>query len=214
MRTKQLNYLTGVVCAAFAWGVSAQAPAGTPVTGYIMHIQMTPAVCHLNSSQSKKRKCLEGYSLNIVGLYPENMSVRCQTTSSPLLAPLQAKVVARVMPDEQARVQLWHSMGGCVPMNASQYFRTIINYADHLKVPSEISRAETSLVVSAQIQQQFFKLNPQLGAKAIHFQCSSQRSNSYLTELQVCYNAKGQYKACPSHIQSNCPARYYIKGAY
>jgi ribonuclease T2 len=210
----KLNYLIGVACTVLVGALSLTAKAGTPVTGYVMQIQMTPAMCHLNSSQSKKRKCLEGYSLNIVGLYPETMSSRCQTTSSATLAPLQAKVVARVMPDEPARVQLWRDVGGCVPMNASQYFRAIINYADRLKVPTDISSAETYPVTAAHIQQQFFKLNPRLTSKAIYFHCQSQRNMTYLTEVRVCYNVQGQYKNCPTSIQSNCPARYYIKGAY
>ena len=211
---KDLNYWTGVAFALLTWGLLPQVKAGTPVTGYVMQIQMTPAMCHLNSTQSKKRKCLEGYSLNIAGLYPEQLSDRCHTTSSAILPPLQAKVVARIMPDEPARLQLWHTVGGCVPMNASQYFRAIINYADRLKVPMDISRAETYQVAASHIQQEFLRLNPQLSAKALHFHCQSQRNMSYLTEVRVCYNAKGQYKSCPQTIQSNCPSRYYIKGAY
>ncbi len=209
-----MNYWTGFSLLLLTWAGLPQVKAGTPVTGYMMQIQMTPAMCHLNMSQSKKRKCLEGYSLNIVGLYPEHMSERCRTTSSAILPPLQAKVVARVMPDEPARLQLWHSVGGCVPMNASQYFRAIINYADRLKVPTDISRADTYQVSASHIQREFLRLNPQLNSKALHFQCQSQRNISYLTEVRVCYNAKGQYKACPQALQSNCPTRYYIKGAY
>ena len=64
---------------------------------------------------------------------PETNQSNCSTDSSATLSPLQAKVVARVMPDNNARVQLWKSVGGCVPMNASQYFRTVINFAERLK---------------------------------------------------------------------------------
>ena len=209
-----MNYWTGFCLVLLACGFVPQGNAGTSVKGYVMQIQMTPAMCYLNSSQSKKRKCLEGYSLNIVGLYPEPMSERCQTTSSAALAPLQAKVVARVMPDEPARLQLWRSVGGCVPMNASQYFRAIINYADRLKVPRDLSRAETSQVTVSHIQSEFLRLNPQLNPKALNFHCQSHRNMSYLTEVRVCYNAKGQYTACSPVMQSNCPTRYYIKGAY
>ena len=75
--------------------------------GYVMHIQMTPAICSIDKSKIKQRKCLEGYSLNITGLYPETTTRECQTKSSAVLSPLQTKVVARVMPDEHARRQLW-----------------------------------------------------------------------------------------------------------
>lgn len=47
------------------------------------------------------------------------------------------------MPDENARVQLWQNVGGCVPMNASQYFRTIINFAERLKIPADLTSPNT-----------------------------------------------------------------------
>lgn len=187
---------------------------GATATGYVMQIELTPAMCALNPSQSKQRKCLEGYSLNIAGLYPEHLSSDCRTSSSANLPLLQAKVVARVMPDEAARVALWRNIGDCVAMNASQYFRTIINYADRLKVPNDLSQAETYQVSGSYIQQRFLKLNPQLPAKGIHFQCQQQRKTTYLTQIQVCYKSNGQYKACPSQLRSNCPSHYHIKGAY
>ena len=100
--------------------------------GYVMHIQMTPAICSIDKSKIKQRKCLEGYSLTITGLLPETPQRDCTTSSSAKLSLIQTKVVARVMPDENARMNLWRSIGGCVPMNASQYFRNIINKAQAL----------------------------------------------------------------------------------
>ncbi|PAL85559.1 ribonuclease I, partial [Acinetobacter baumannii] len=52
------------------------------VQGYVMHVQMTPAVCALDPSNQKQRRCLEGYSLTITGLMPEATSAHCSTQSS------------------------------------------------------------------------------------------------------------------------------------
>ncbi|MFW1836905.1 ribonuclease I, partial [Acinetobacter baumannii] len=81
----------------------------------------------------------EGSSRPITGLMPETTRPDCSTQRAATLSPLQAKVVARVMPDTNARVQLWRSVGGCVPMNASQYVRTIINFAERLKIPANLT---------------------------------------------------------------------------
>lgn len=182
--------------------------------GYVMQIQMTPAVCALDATRQKQRKCLEGYSLTITGLLPETTEVNCHTSSSANLSPLQAKVVARVMPDENARMLLWRSVGGCVPMSASQYFRTIINFADRLKVPSELSSAETRTIQMSRLKQQFLRLNSTLPASAIRFNCESSHGDPVLTNIQVCYQVNGQYKQCTSHIVSSCPASFLIKGSY
>jgi hypothetical protein len=56
--------------------------AAPVVKGYVMDVQMVPAVCAYDPLKSKKRKCLEGYSLNITGLYPETSTRDCTTNSS------------------------------------------------------------------------------------------------------------------------------------
>ena len=185
-----------------------------PVQGYVMSVQMTPAVCLIDSSKSKKRKCLEGYSLNIEGLYPDVAARECRTQSSAKLPPLQAKVVARVMPDEAARVQLWQAIGGCVPMNASQYFRTVINFAERLKIPADLTSPNTIAVQKENLRQQFTKLNPSLPPNGIRFSCQASRFDSILTEIRVCYQKNGQYKQCASHIVTGCPNEFTIKGSY
>ncbi|MDM1486852.1 ribonuclease I [Acinetobacter towneri] len=185
-----------------------------PVQGYVMSVQMTPAVCLIDSTKSKKRKCLEGYSLNIEGLYPEVATRECSTHSSAKLPPLQAKVVARVMPDDAARVQLWQGIGGCVPMNASQYFRMIINNADRINVPAVLTGQDTQTVQLGQLRSLFLKSNSGMSSKSIHFQCSNHQGSSYLTEIKICYNSAGRYKQCAANIGSNCPSQFVIKGSY
>ncbi|WP_180061979.1 MULTISPECIES: ribonuclease I [unclassified Acinetobacter] len=197
-----------------AWVMCTQNAFSAPVQGYVMSVQMTPAVCLIDSTKSKKRKCLEGYSLNIEGLYPEVATRECSTHSSAKLPPLQAKVVARVMPDDAARVQLWQGIGGCVPMNASQYFRMIINNADRINVPAVLTSQDTQTVQLGQLRSLFLKSNSGMSSKSIHFQCSNHQGSSYLTEIKICYNSAGRYKQCAANIGSNCPSQFVIKGSY
>ncbi|MGE8561117.1 MAG: ribonuclease I, partial [Acinetobacter sp.] len=108
-QTSVLGKLALFALSGAGLGLLAPRVFAAPVQGYMMVVQMTPAVCMLDTQKSKKRKCLEGYSLNISGLFPETSETECRTASSAVLSPLQAKVVARVMPDENARVQLWQA---------------------------------------------------------------------------------------------------------
>lgn len=188
--------------------------AAPVVKGYVMDVQMVPAVCAYDPLKSKKRKCLEGYSLNITGLYPETTTRDCTTNSSAKLSPLQAKVVARIMPDENARVTLWHNTGGCVPMNASQYFRTIINHADKLKIPDELTSQETQSIQANVLRNKMLRMNSGLVSQSIEFNCMQTRGGSLLTEIKICYKNNGQYKSCPTTIVGNCPATFIIKGSF
>ncbi len=195
-------------------GLFAPQIFAAPLQGYVMVVQMTPAVCMFDAQKSKQRKCLEGYALNISGLYPETSEYECRTASTAALSPLQAKVVARVMPDENARVQLWRGVGGCVQMNASQYFRTIINYAERLKIPKELTSPETRAIHQINLRLQFLRLNPGLPANAIRFSCSTFQGNAILAEVKLCYKKNGQYKRCSAEIENTCPNLLTIKGSY
>lgn len=202
------------VCIGFLLFTIQIYAAPTSPQGYVLQIQLTPAVCALDSSKQKQRKCLEGYSLTITGLIPETTQKTCEIQTSAALSPLQSKVVARVMPDQNSRTQLWRSVGGCVPMNASQYFRTMINLAEKLKIPADLTSADSKVVYQNQLKSQFIKLNPSLPSNGIHFSCQSSKSSSILTEIEVCYKVNGQYKQCSSQMVSNCPSSFFIKGAY
>lgn len=203
-----LSISVGISTSAF------KAYAAAPLKGYVMHVQLTPAVCALDKNKSKQRKCLEGYSLTITGLMPEINSSDCSSSSSAQLTPLQARVVAHVMPDEYARARLWSGVGGCVPMNASQYFRNIINKAEDLKIPADLTGFENKSVSLSGLKNQFLRLNPKLPREGIAFNCQSSQMNALLTGIQICYKTNGAYKQCSSQISSNCPSSISIKGSY
>jgi ribonuclease T2 len=195
--------------------LAAQSHASSQsLQGYVLDIQLTPAVCALDHSTNKLRRCLEGYSLTINGLIPETSQPDCATTSSPYLPPLQAKVVARVMPEESTRNRLWYSIGGCVPMNASQYFRNMINKADELKIPLDLTEVENKTVQKFALTHQFIRLNPKMSNDSIRYTCSGKGNKAVLTGIKICYKVNGQYKRCSEHVVENCPTTFSIKGSY
>lgn len=183
--------------------------------GYVMQIQMTPAICSIDKTKVKQRKCLEGYSLTITGLLPETPQRNCTTSSSAKLSPIQTKVVARVMPDENARMNLWRNIGGCVPMNASQYFRDIINKAQNLKIPDDLTGVDNKTVQQSTLKSQFYRLNPKLQKDSIQFSCATNSKRQVvLTNIQVCYKVNGQYKQCSNSQTLDCPKTFMIQGSY
>jgi ribonuclease T2 len=73
-------------------------PALAAPTGYIMDVQMVPALCSLYPELAKKRKCLEGYSLNISGLFPETSQQDCSTQTTRLHGHAYGRVLEGVFP--------------------------------------------------------------------------------------------------------------------
>ena len=200
--------------AGIAMSISQVFATPVDLQGYVMQVQMTPAVCSLDQTKKKQRMCLEGYSLTITGLIPETTKQQCSTTSSPNLSPLQDKVVARVMPDEGARNRLWSGVGGCTGFTASQYFREIINKAGKLEIPSDLTGVENKSVQLNTLKNQFAKLNPTMHKDSIRFNCQSSGKTVLLTGIQICYKVNGLYKQCSNQVVSNCPNSFFIKGSY
>jgi ribonuclease T2 len=99
-------------------------------------------------------------------------------------------------------------------MNASQYFRTVINFAERLKIPASLTSSTNVEMQQSALRQQFVRLNPSLPQNGIRFSCQLSRSDVVLTEVKVCYTVKGQYKQCANHVVSNCPGEIMIKGSY
>lgn len=90
--------------------------------------------------------------------------------------------------------------GGCVPMNSSQYFRTIINYAEKLKIPEELTSQETRQMQAAVAHDKMLRLNPGLPAPGVQFSCQPSYAGSILTDLKICYRSDGKYKQCSNNV--------------
>ncbi len=186
-------------------------------TGYVLQIELSPALCKIDDAQKKTRQCLEGYSLTVAGLMPEGVNEKsCETTSIAALTPIQKRVLMRIMPDENIQARLWRAIGGCVSMNASQYFRLMVNYAEKLNMPSEVTTPTSIRINRDALQQKFLQLNVGMPAAALQLGCQTEsQKNTLLTNIQVCYQNNGNYKTCRiERVANQCPSKFVIQGSY
>ncbi|MBL4860088.1 MAG: ribonuclease I, partial [Acinetobacter sp.] len=92
--------------------------------------------------------------------------------------------------------------------------RNVINYAERLKIPADLTSSENKTAQLHSLRGQFQRLNPGLPASGLRFSCRTHRQTNILTEVKVCYKPNGQYKGCAENIQENCPNSFAIKGSY
>lgn len=216
LKPRSLQYLMylGTGC---AWGLLSMMSSSSYAapSAYDLKVELSPAVCLLDPSQQKQRKCLEGYSFVILGLFPDTTH-NCVTATSAQLPPLQAQAISRVMPNEYVRQQVWTQVGGCESGNASQYFRKIVNFSQKLKIPNEVRSSKTYQASYHHIENRLIQVNQQLPKEAIRLICQTQRKQTFLTQIHVCYKSNGQYKACTASVpaQQICPSSFMIQGTY
>lgn len=182
--------------------------------GFALKIELSPAICKLDPAQRKTRQCLEGYMLTVTSLTPEGVpSTGCEASSVPALTPIQQRLLMQIMPDENVQARLWRSVGGCVSMNASQYFRLIVNFAARLNIPSEVTTPTTLSVNRENLRQRFMQLNHTMPKESLQISCEKlDRRSTLLTSLKVCFQTDGRYKACHVERVTNCPEQFMIQG--
>lgn len=198
-------------CLLFSFSTMSQASP----SAYSLKIELAPAICLLEPLQQKQRKCLEGYSFTILGLFPDTPR-NCITATSAQLPPLQAQAIARVMPNEYVRQQVWTQVGGCEISDASQYFRKILKFSQNLKIPNEVRPSQSHQVSYQEIQKRFVQVNQNLPREAVRFICqtNTKSKQTLLTQIHVCYHANGRYKECTTPVQNTCPSSFTIQGMY
>ena len=183
--------------------------------GFILDIELSPAICKIDPKQKRTRQCLEGYSLAVAGLYPIKHTKPCETSSFLTLTPVQKRVLMRIMPDENIQVRLWRSIGGCIGMNAHQYFRLMVNYAERLNIAEEFSTPTTLRVNREWLEKRFIQQNTGMTEQSFKFSCKSLDSKTkVLTNLKVCYEANGRYTSCGFDDKNSCPTQFVIQGSY
>lgn len=197
-------------------GWSGMAKVWAAPNGFIMQIELSPAMCKIDHSQKKMRQCLEGYSLVVSKLIPEGVNPKsCETSSVAVLTPVQKRILMRIMPDENAQARLWRAVGGCVSMNAGQYFRLIVRYAEKLNMPAEVTTPNSIVVNRDRLKQRFIQLNPNMPSTAIQFSCAAAQHKPVLTKIQLCYKTNGNYTPCREVVvNASCPSQFAIQGSY
>lgn len=210
---KIAHLLLTTICGGLIFSTNT---AWSAPTGFVLDVELSAAVCRLNPNLKKSRQCLDGYNMSVLGLLPEGVNHKsCETAHLFSLTPIQRRLLMRIMPDEQSQMRLWKSIGGCVEMNAAQYFRTMVHFAERLNMPAELSSNQTIRVHRDGLQQRFLQLNRDMPSHAIQLSCQAERGQAVLTQVQVCYKQNGQYQAC--HVEKsrqNCPSQFQILGTY
>lgn len=201
-------YFAPIATAAVLQGMMM--PAHAANNARVLMIEMTPALCSMQSSRSRLRQCLEGYSLTVSGL-DLGYGSSCNNRSEPRLTPLQLKVVNRIMPDSTIRTQAWQRYGACSPYSSSTYFRQIVNMASELELPRELNTGNSYTVSKSSFVNQMTRLNPGMRAGSLDLICQDgNRRQSVLTQVRVCYDGNS-FGQCENVID-NCGNNFIISG--
>lgn len=212
---KFIHYASITVLAYIVPLGSTTAIAAT--TGYVLKLNLTPAVCRLDATQKRTRQCTGGYSTTVAGLWPEGVNMRqCSISGTPNFAPVQRRLLSRVMPDENQQIRLWRSVGGCLSMNSTRYFRTLLETAEQVRLPPEVTPQRNVFVNRIALRQRFAQLNRGLTTESLYFSCAVDRSRNIalLTQINICLNVNGNYKPCEGARILTCPNIFSVQAVY
>lgn len=198
-------------CGSAAVSMSAVAATETRLSNqnrnHRLVLEMTPAMCLFYPSRTQMRQCQEGYRVTVETL---DLGYDCVSSTTPVLSPVQEKVVHRIMPDDTFIRQAWRRYGVCSPYSASEYFRLVTRYTSELRLPTELTQSGQYRVDKNAFSQKFRRLNPSIGINRIYFSCQQAQQQSILTKIEICY-ANNNRNNCPQ-IADTCQDQMTIWG--
>ena len=104
------------------------------------------------------------------------------------------------MPSPQLIQHEWLRHGTCSGLSQEDYFQTIEQVRQQLRIPAEFTAPIRQVQTSPQfIKQKFAAANPTLDVAAIRVLCGR-----FLSEVRLCYDKQLKPRPCSSDVRDNC----------
>lgn len=172
---------------------------------YVMSLSWSSAWCALEGDARNDPQCDSGRNLTFVlhGLWPQyedGWPSYCRTVErDPTRGETAA--MADIMGGSGLAFYQWKKHGRCAGLAATDYYRTMREAYDHVKIPplfAEVSRP-LSLPASV-IEDAFLEANPGLSRDEITITCDQ----GLIQEARICLTKDLEFRRCGSDVIRDC----------
>ena len=186
--------------------------AGTPKTGafdyYALTLSWSPTYCADSGNNSPQCDIGRRFAFVVHGLWPqyergwpENCAVHVWVPEKDVKAALD------IMPSRALVIHEWKRHGSCAGMSPHEYFALTRKLFDKIKIPLPYSAPESDLRISpGKLVNDFVNINDGLSADMISVGCGNRRDLARLSELRICFDREGAFRACGQNEARQCRA--------
>ena len=172
---------------------------------YVLALSWSPAFCAGDSGRRAREQCAPGSNRGFVvhGLWPQyerGYPSQCGAERSP--SRIAMEEARGVYPEEGLARHEWRVHGTCSGLSPAEYFRTVRQARDRVRVPEQFQRAGASQnLTPLEIARAFAQVNPGLRPDTMAVVCRREA----LQEMRFCLDRDlRSFRSCPQVARAGC----------
>ncbi|WP_139975565.1 ribonuclease T [Ochrobactrum sp. CGA5] len=180
---------------------------------YVLALSWSPSYCASEGPRANKQQCGTNRPFGFVvhGLWPQNewgYPANCQldnarSRGSYVPRPI-ISLLSDIMPSAGLVAYQWRKHGSCSGLSQDEYFSTLRNAYDQVRIPPSLRNlANSRRVDPLLVEKAFIAANPGMKPDGISISCK----RNYLQEVRICMTKDLQYRACGQVDANACRSR-------
>lgn len=183
---------------------------------YVLSLSWSPNYCsraQSNSGEFRSRdlqQCSVSRQYGFVahGLWPQFENGFPQSCSHPASGDAVPRhiltMLQNIMPAAGLIRHQWRKHGTCSGLNQQEYFSTLLDAYQRIKIPPALRSLTTARSVNPQlIEKAFITANPGMLANGIAVTCKQRQ----LEEVRICMTSDLKFRSCPQVDAKDCRSR-------
>lgn len=180
---------------------------------YVLSLSWSPSYCASEGPRANKQQCGTNRPFGFIvhGLWPQNefgYPANCQfdnARSRGSFVPRQiVSSVSDIMPSTGLVAHQWRKHGSCSGLSQSEYFATIRQAYEHVKLPPSLrSFTGNRRVDPMLVEKAFVAANPGMKPDGISISCN----RNYMQEVRICMTKDLKFRPCEQVNNNACRSR-------
>jgi ribonuclease T2 len=177
---------------------------------YALTLSWSPTYCSDSGNNLDSPQCDIGrrFAFVVHGLWPQYERGWPENCAAHVWVPEKdVKAALDIMPSRALVIHEWKRHGSCAGMTPHEYLALTRKLFDKIKIPSPYSAPESDLRISpGKLVSDFVDVNDGLSADMISVGCGNRRDAARLSELRICFDREGAFRACGENEARQCRA--------
>ncbi|MFB9951158.1 ribonuclease [Rhizobium puerariae] len=175
---------------------------------YVLSLSWSPTFCASQKGDGNDQQCgaTRDFRFIVHGLWPQyekGYPDFCRTDEPDRVPRSVGQSLFDIMPSMGLIGHQWRKHGSCTGLGQREYFAKVREAFGRVRLPTDLSRGETSVTLSAdEIEQKFIAANPGMSRRGISASCEGRR----LEEIRVCLTKDLQFRDCAEVDADGCRA--------
>ena len=201
-----------LILSSFAWlGVCSAYgnDRGRDFDFYVLSLSWSPTFCTTAEGARNRDQCATSrqFGLIVHGLWPQyerGYPEACPSNQPSRVPSSLGRQYFDIMPSMGLIGHQWRKHGTCSGLSQQDYFLTMREAFERVRIPPALTRASRETKVSPDnLEQQFLSANRGLDRRGIAVTCEAGK----LDEVQICLTRDLRFRTCPGIDDNACRQR-------